>query len=281
MPSILPLHLRRSLPARHRASGLFLCHAPCRHVFDHFARLKQQSGGLVDWVMVIDEGHLDDPRGDEAFPHPSFIMPHRFARARALGRVMAGAGLLDTVIMPRVLAAPHDFVWAVEYDVDYSGHWASLFRRFVGNRADVLTTTVRSQAEEPDWVHWPTCRAPEAVPRSVWRASFNPIMRLSRRFADAYVAATRSTAWGGHYEFTVPTIARHLGLRTEDIAQSDSLLGRLRPPLYTTHRNAGPAGAGTFVYRPVRDTYFQQRPEAFPDRNRLYHPVKPGWTGEE
>jgi hypothetical protein len=242
MPSILPLHLRRSLPARHRASGLFLCHAPCRHVFDHFARLKQQSGGLVDWVMVIDEGHLDDPR---------------------------------------VLAAPHDFVWAVEYDVDYSGHWASLFRRFVGNRADVLTTTVRSQAEEPDWVHWPTCRAPEAVPRSVWRASFNPIMRLSRRFADAYVAATRSTAWGGHYEFTVPTIARHLGLRTEDIAQSDSLLGRLRPPLYTTHRNAGPAGAGTFVYRPVRDTYFQQRPEAFPDRNRLYHPVKPGWTGEE
>jgi hypothetical protein len=266
--------LRDRLAPRHRASGLFLCHAPTPHVFDHFARLQRDTDGIVDWTLVMDDGHLNDPRGDEAYSHPGILMPQRFAAARAAGQIAGGFGMMDIAIMPRVLAAPHDLVWAMEYDVDYSGDWSTLFGRFTANRADVLTTTLRSVAEEPGWWHWDTCRAPAQVERSAWRRSFNPLMRLSRRFAEAYVAATRSGEWGTHYEFTIPTIACHLGWRMEDIAHVGSPLGRFGPPLYTAMPPDRPVRGESFVYRPARSAYFHQRPDDFPHKNRLYHPIK-------
>jgi hypothetical protein len=241
-----------------RAAGLFLCHAPNDRVIAHFERLRRESEAFVDWVWVPDRGHLDDPRGDEGFPHPAIAMPHRFAAARERGQVAGGMGMMDIAIMPRVLAAPHDFVWALEYDVDYSGDWADLFARFADNRADVLTTTLRRRDDDEDWWHWPTASAPEAVKPADWSRSFNPAMRLSRRFAAAYIAATRSPSWGGHYEFTIPTVARHLGMCIEAL---DDTGGTIAP--------------GSFVWRPARCAYFHERPEDFPDRNRLYHPVKP------
>jgi hypothetical protein len=258
-----------------RASGLFLCHDPTDRVIAHFQRLCRETEGLVDWICVPDNGHLDDPRGDEAFPHPATAMPLRFAAARRHGQVAGGVGMMDIAIMPRVLAAPHEFVWALEYDVDYSGHWADMFGRFAGNRADVLTTTLLRRDHDPDWWHWPTARAPAAVKAAHWCHSFNPAMRLSRRFAAAYVDATRSPAWDGHYEFTIPTIARHLGLRLEDMGHAGGRRRDLQTPLYRSPVVDRTAPPGTFVWRPARPAYFHERPEDFPERNLLYHPVKP------
>jgi hypothetical protein len=150
--------LRDSLSPPRRAAGLFLCHAPCGQVMAHFERLRHESRDLVDWTLVPDEGHFNDPRGDETYPHQSLSMPRRFAQARALGRLTDGAGLMDIAIMPRVLAAPHEFVWALEYDVDYSGHWSKLFKRFARNRADILTTTLLPRPRNADWALWATAR---------------------------------------------------------------------------------------------------------------------------
>jgi hypothetical protein len=276
---------RAGVPARHRASGLFLCHAPCDRVLAHYARLQAESAGLVDWTLVIDHGHLDPPPADATFPHPAIVMPRRFATARAIGRLTAGAGMMDTVIMPRVLAAPHEFVWALEFDVDYSGHWSDMFGRFAGNRADVLTTTLTPRAHCRDWCLWPTARAPADVPETEWCRSFNPILRVSRRFAAAYVAAVESGTWQGHNEFTIPTIARHLGLRIEDLAQARymhpgtilkrALPYRGRPPLYHNTPTDPNLGPGTFIFRPSRPAYFHERPADFPEPDRLYHPIKP------
>jgi hypothetical protein len=276
---------RQAAAARHRASGLFLCHAPCDRVLAHYERLRHESAGLVDWTLVIDEGHLDAPRGDETCPHPGLVMPRRFAAARALGRLTEGAGMMDTVIMPRVLAAPHDFVWALEFDVDYSGDWSDVFARFAGNRADVLTTTLTPRARSADWFLWPSSRAPSEVKPADWFRSYNPILRLSRRFAAAYVAAVESAEWEGHYEFTIPTIARHLGLGIEDLAHprpplpgallSRPLRRRGRPPLYENTPTDPWLGPGTFVFRPARPAYFHERPADYPVPDRLYHPVKP------
>jgi hypothetical protein len=263
---------------RHRSSGLFLCHAPCDRVLAHYQRLRGESGHLVDWTLVIDLGHLEAPGAGAAGPHPGIVMPRRFAAARAIGRLTEGAGMMDTVIMPRVLAAPHDFVWALEFDVDYSGNWSDLFGRFAGNRADVLTTTLMPRARCPDWNKWPTSRAPDGLPPANWLRSYNPILRLSRRFAAAYVAAVESGAWEGHYEFTIPTIARHLGFRVEDLAPAALLprwLPRRRPPLYHNTPNDPCLGPGTFIFRPSRPAYFHERPQDFAEPNRLYHPIKP------
>jgi hypothetical protein len=263
------------------ASGLFLCHAPCDRVFAHYARLRAESAGFVEWSLVVDEGHLDAPPADAVFPHPASVMPRRFATARAIGRLTAGAGMMDTVIMPRVLAAPHQFVWALEFDVDYSGSWADMFGRFAGNRADVLTTTLTPRERCRDWCLWPAARAPSGLRDADWCRSFNPILRLSRRFARAYVAEVESGAWEGHYEFTIPTIARHLGFRIEDVARPRrglpaAMLGRRgRPPLYHNTPTDPNLGPGTFVFRPGRSAYFHERSAEFALADRLYHPVKP------
>jgi len=277
--------VRARVAPRERASGLFLCHAPCNRVFAHYERLRTESAGLVDWTLVIDEGHLDAPRAEVGRAHPGIVMPRRFAAARAIGRLTEGAGMMDTVIMPRVLAAPHDFVWALEFDVDYSGRWSEMFRRFAGNRADVLTTTLVPRACCPDWHHWTTARAPDEVGAANWLRSFNPILRLSRRFAAAYIEAVESAGWDGHYEFTIPTIARHLRFRIEDLARpchgvpgamfSRALAKRGEAPLYDNTPADRYLGPGTFIFRPARPAYFHERPEDFTAPGRLYHPVKP------
>jgi hypothetical protein len=262
--------LRDRLAPRPHASGLFLCHAPNQQVFEHFDRLCRESAGYVDWTLVADEGHLDAPRGDAA-RHPSALMPVRFAAALACGRLTDGAGMMDIAIMPRVLAAPETFVWALEYDVDYSGDWRDLFARFARNRADVLTTTVLAREHCPDWALWATARAPDAVPQTAWLRSFGPLMRLSRRFAAAYIKTTNAGGWDGHYEFTIPTIGRHLGFRVEDLADP----GRNRAPLYHNNPADETLSPGTFVWRPARSAYYHQNPLDFPEPDRLYHPVKP------
>jgi hypothetical protein len=277
--------LRSRVASRHLAAGLFLCHAPCDRVLAHYARLRTETAGLVDWALVIDQGHLDPPPDGASFPHPAIVMPHRFATARALGRLTAGAGMMDTVIMPRVLAAPHEFVWALEYDVDYSGTWSDLFARFARNRADVLTTTLTSRPLCPDWCLWPTVQAPAELPQAKWCRSFNPILRLSRRFAAAYVAAVESGPWQGHYEFTIPTIARHLGFHIEDLARPRPHLPgamlrravprRFSPPTYHNTPTDPNLSPGTFIFRPARSAYFHERPADFPVAGRLYHPIKP------
>jgi hypothetical protein len=253
-------------------------------VFAHYQRLRDESAQLVDWTLVIDQGHLDEPSAGATYPHPGIVMPRRFAAARAIGRLTGGAGMMDTVIMPRVLAAPHEFVWALEFDVDYSGNWSDMFGRFAGNRADVLTTTLMPRARCPDWNKWATSRAPAALRPADWFRCFTPILRLSRRFAAAYIGAVESGAWEGHYEFTIPTIARHLGLGIADLARPrprlPGMLSRLlpqrrSPPLYDNTPTDPSLGPGTFIFRPARSAYFHERPEDFSEANRLYHPVKP------
>jgi hypothetical protein len=254
-------------------------------VLAHYERLCRESAGLVDWNLVIDEGHLEAPQADATGPHASTVMPRRFAAAQALGRLTAGAGMMDTVIMPRVLAAPHDVVWALEFDVDYSGRWSDMFARFAGHRADVLTTTLTPRARCPDWNQWPKSRAPAQVRAADWCRSFNPILRLSRRFASAYIAAMETGEWQGHYEFTIPTLARHLRLPIADLARpsprlpglmlSHARAGRGLPPLYDNTPSDPWLGPGTFIYRPCRSAYFHERPEEFSAAGRLYHPIKP------
>ncbi|WP_348250787.1 hypothetical protein, partial [Salmonella enterica] len=83
---------------------------------------------------------------------------------------------------------------------------------------DVLTTTLTPRRRNADWTHWQTARAPGAVAPGSWLRSFNPILRASRVFAKSYIAAIEAGGWDGHNEFTIPTIARHLGFQVADIA---------------------------------------------------------------
>jgi hypothetical protein len=245
---------------RNRQCAFFLTSTTNERVIKQFERLRTQARGYVDVFLVINSSPFP-----VVSPDAKELMPLRWAAMISNGGAIPG--YLDTLWMPLGLSAPYSYVWMIEFDVDYSGEWSEFFRQFKRNRSDLLTTTLTRAVDNPEWCWWKTAAAPTTVKTGVWHRDFHPIMRLSQRFMRAYVNEMLSPDWGGHYEFTLPTVAIHLGMRVEDIGR-DGLN-------YTNTRLDSNLSPGTFIYRPIRTAYFHERPETFDQAGFLYHPVKP------
>lgn len=265
------------------AAGIFLTHRDNPRIRRHFERLSAESGDQVSWHLVMSHDAMPRPEADFAYDDPAQLLPTRYAAMLEHGGVQGG--YLDTLLVPVLrglaTATTADHLWVCEYDVDFAGRWADLFSAYADNDADLLTTTVMYRHEQPRWPWWRSARAPRDVRPEQWVRSLNPLMRVSPRMLDAYADAL-SDAWGGHYEFTLPTVALDAGLRVEDFGGEGSFVppGRERG-VYIGKSPAGRPADLTFGFRPVRDHYFHEEPEAFEKPGLLYHPVKPGvsaWT---
>ena len=256
------------------ANGLFITTECTDRIRAHFERVRRQTEGLVDWRLVHNPCNHVDPVEPRLDPPPHEVLFERLRQLDENGGLVPGH--VDVLIMAAAWPLPHDHTWVMEFDVDYSGDWRTLFERFAANDADLLTTTLLPLADDPDWYFMDTALAPACVDPACRTRSFNPLMRMSRRFMEAYVAEVRDPGWQGHCEYLFPTIALHRGLKIEDMGGE----GPFCPPerrgaLYSNtplHPHLIP---GTFVYRPWRLDYFTERPQDFPKADWLYHPVKP------
>jgi hypothetical protein len=248
---------------RTRQCALFLTSTTDERVMKQFERLRTQARDHVDVYLVVNSSPLPMVTSPDA----EELMPLRWAAMLANGFMVPG--YVDLIWMPLGLAAPYPYVWMIEFDVDYAGDWSQFFAQFRRNRADLLTTSLTRLLDDPDWDHWGNIRAPATVDAADWRRDFHPIMRLSQRFMRAYVSQMRSPDWGGHHEFTIPTLAMHLGMQVEDIGA-----GGIN---YTNTPLDPDLAPGSFIYRPARTAYFHERPETFDQPRLLYHPVKPDW----
>jgi hypothetical protein len=124
-------------------------------------------------------------------------------------------------------------------------------------------------------VHWRFATAPGWVAPASWWRSFNPLVRISQRFAAIYALMMADSDWFGHYEFTLPTAAVVSGSVIEDIGgASDLTPAERRGRNYTNTPWDHRMKPGTFVWRPPRAYYFHERPETFEAADMLYHPVK-------
>jgi hypothetical protein len=268
------------------AAGIFLTHRESPRIRRHFERLVAESGDLVTWHLVFSHDAYPRPEAPFAYDDPAAVMPARYRAMEEHGGVQGG--YLDTLLVPvlRGLAAAEraDRLWVIEYDVDFAGRWGDLFGRFADDDADLLTTTLMFRHEQPKWPWWRTAAAPAGVPEERWVRSLNPLMRLTVPLLEAYAAAGADPSWKGHYEFTLPTVAREAGLRVEDFGGEGSFVppGRERS-VYVGKSPAGRPPDLTFGFRPVRDHYFHEQPDDFEQPGLLYHPVKanvPVWTRE-
>jgi len=265
------------------AAGIFLTHLDTPRIRRHHDRLVEESGSLVTWHPVVSHDSFPRPEAPFAYDDPAEVLPHRYRLMAEHGGVQGG--YLDTLFVPVLLALGGDHVWLCEYDVDFAGRWGDLFARYADNDADLLTTTVMYRHQQPRWLPWRTAQAPADIPEERWIRSLNPLMRVSRRLLEVYVAAMADDAWRGHYEFTVATAALEAGLVVEDLGGEGSFVpaGRER----SVYIGKSPAQLQppdlTFGFRPVRDDYFHEKPEVFERPGLLYHPVKPAvptWTSE-
>ncbi|MET3352974.1 hypothetical protein V5F34_05585 [Xanthobacter autotrophicus] len=266
--------LRAEHGAARVANGLFITTKSTDRIRAHFERVRQQTEGLVDWRLIHNPGNHVAPVEPCLDPPPEAVLPERLRQLDENGGLVPG--YVDVLTVAAAWPLPHDHTWVMEFDVDYTGDWRALFERFAANDADLLTTTLVPLADDPDWYFNETALAPAHVDPACRMRSFNPLMRMSRRFMEAYAAEVRDPGWQGHFEYLLPTVARHLGLKIEDMGGD----GPFCPPerrgrLYSNTPLDPNLVPGTFVYRPWRPDYFAERPQDFPQGDWLIHPVKP------
>ncbi|WP_091077358.1 hypothetical protein [Microlunatus sagamiharensis] len=238
-----------------------------------YLRLVAETAGLVRWHFVHNPTPGAHPTTTFSYPEPAAVMPGRYASMLAHGGVQDG--FLDTAIVPLVLGLRAQHVWCMEYDVDYSGNWTEVFGELASDDADLLTSTVATRAETPDWSKWPRASAPPWVDEGSFLRAFHPLMRLSRSFAQSYALMMSDRDWQGHYESTLPTAALASGARIADIGGHGSWTpDERRGRFYLNTPSDYRLSPGTLVWRPHRSHYFHERPDDFGQQRLLHHPVK-------
>src|SRR5262249_54026723 len=152
-------------------------------------RLKAQTKGLAHAFLCVDamasQGTLPaDFRVTEL--DGQALLPTR-SEQRLLRHSALIPGFTDLAYMPTLLSdalAGYQYLWLVEYDVDYAGDWSSFFSQFADNAADFLGAALSPRSAFADWVHWSWFKAP--VDEQHHYRSFIPITRFSRTMLDCY-----------------------------------------------------------------------------------------------
>lgn len=264
---------------------VFLTHRQDQSVLRHFLRLRQETKDVLASFLCVHERCSISPENalkadfTVQLQEAARLLPGRYALFQQSGTHRFENGFCDLLYVPVLMSshlAMYEYVWLIEYDVDYAGHWSRFFFEAAKSRADFLGTTIFSREQCPSWLHWRWFSAPEDVMADVHLRSFTPIVRFSRRMLERYIETVRDPHWGGHHEALYPTIARRYGLSIQDIGGT----GPYCPPEWQAkHYSNNPRRInltpGTFVFRPVRsDKYYHEVPDQFAESNFLYHPVK-------
>ena len=235
----------------------------------HFERLRKELDGLMPVYLCMQGENEGAWQADFSIMPEDVegLLPARAEQARQAGR-RTNQGFVDLIYMPAMAhaaLASFDQVWLMEYDVDYTGNWLSLFTTLRASDSDLIATYVRRPDETPDWLHWQTLCLPKDCRARSRLSAYLPLARISRRLCNAYLEEMRRPGWSGHFEALLPTVARHRGLSVIDINE-----------LAATSPLGLPVDGETYDYWPLRSqTYFGELPGAFKVPNRLYHPVKP------
>ena len=176
------------------------------------------------------------------------------------------SGFDQALLAFRQAKPEYDYYWVVEYDVEFSGNWAELFKAFAENTSDLICSSAHRYQTNPTWdwwrsVTWPGTAEPELI------RGFFPIARLSSRAIDAIIDAGRNGV-DGFYEAIWPTVVNDRGMVVEDFGGDGEFVrpGNINR-WYTSTLTSQTLAPGSLVARPIRF-----RPGLKP--NKLWHPVK-------
>jgi hypothetical protein len=249
---------------------LFITDVVSDRICSHFTRLKENlSPGLNTFlVQHVKEDTVGTGVGDILVREKDIVrtLPRRNLQRMAFDRKINN-GYFDLVFITACthpLISSCEYVWFVEYDVDYTGNWLEFFKSYSSSDTDLVTTRIRNIDESRDYYHWQYTIVPEYIFDPAQGIDYRlnclmPVSRLSRRYIDAYIDEMKYENWMGHFEIIVPSLAQYLGLSMEDLYKNESI----------------GINQKTFGFRPVRsNAYFHEKPENFDLQNFLYHPVK-------
>jgi hypothetical protein len=259
--------IRRLFSDRPRTAVLMITHQNKSRVLEHFERLRRESHLPTFLAQHVANGELPMPFANIHVTDEKIreTFPKRATQKDINGRKI-NQGYVDLVFVTAAAdrqIAGFEHVWILEADVDYAGRWSEFFALYETNNCDLLGCRVRRRSDEPEWSHWRWFKAPaNAEPF----ASFVPAARYSRRLIRAYLTETQKKQWSGHYEAIFPTVALAGGMKIGDMFGVGE---------FAAAHSRAPVSVDSFGYRPFRSAcYFHEDPQAFPQADMLYHPVK-------
>lgn len=251
---------------------IFLTHLVSPKIHHHFIRLQSETSEFMDSYLCVRK-----PRRTRGAPRltPDFrisrrlekkVAPRRYEERKQRGGTVL-PGFNDLAYAPALLSPQllsYQYVWIVEYDVEFAGSWKNFFLDVMNSDADLLGTTFYPRVQCPDWIHWTWFETPPEVSRACHVRSFLPIVRFSRSMINCYRDALTDGRWRGHSEALFPTVACFHGLKIEDIGGNGPftpvpLCGRI----YRNAHQDPDLVPGTFVYRPAKPAYFPDAPDEY------------------
>lgn len=177
--------------------------------------------------------------------------------------------------------AGYERVWAIEYDVDYSGNWADFFSPAAAYDGDLLGTELRRRSADPNWGNLHDYAGPAGGPTDPL-IGFFPLVRASRRLIESYFTRLEPEGWRGHFEIVLPSFAEAHGLSVSEIGADGPLTPPARRGRHYSTRLSGPRHEATFAFRPPRAyRYYEEAPGPFRQPDRLYHPIKTDLPADE
>ncbi|HWA18548.1 MAG TPA: hypothetical protein VG757_06085 [Devosia sp.] len=246
----------------------------------HVARIRRESEGLCDVYVAFNlDRRTELPPGLKpeivvTLEKCAAVQPRRYAewKARNMESIYHFTDLVMMAALTDPVLAPYEYIWFVEYDVDYSGNWGDFFRRARDYSGDLLCTHLRTRTEYPNFDHWFWYAQPDWVTVDAVRGFF-PISRFSHRALRTIVTEMEKPGWKGHFELVYPTIAAACGLTISDLGDR----GSFTPP-ERENQNYSRAER-THRFRPPRVyRYYGDDPRPYRYRDRIHHPVKAEWT---
>jgi hypothetical protein len=123
-----------------RAGAIFVTSRDEPRIKAHFRRLQKQTEGLLDLSYVLNRSDLPEPECGLSYVSPNKIMPRRMQRMLENGGIYGGS--VDLLFVPLALALKNEFVWIIEYDVDFSGDWRDFFRQFETDRSESRSPSI-------------------------------------------------------------------------------------------------------------------------------------------
>lgn len=278
--------LASSSGASQRDCVIFVTHRWSAAIAGHYERLKREAGPVLDVYLVYQPTTDDDPGLGEA--NADVVLRREDITGAFPARTTAQADWLfsctDLIWLVAARTAPvaqYDRVWAIEYDVDYSGDWAEFFGPAAGYDGDLLGIELRRRSADPRWGNVRDYAGPENGPRDPL-IGFFPLVRASRRLIESYFAGLEPEGWRGHFEIVLPSFAEAHGLSVGEIGANGPLTPPERRGLHYSTRLGVPKHEATFVFRPPRAySYYETEPTAFVQPNRLYHPIKTDLPADE
>jgi hypothetical protein len=251
------------------------------HLFDHSIelrcrKLKSDVGKRAQFFILAPLG-TSIPRQFSAETYFFDYNRLRSGAARVIGDQLI-PGNIHLVVLDFCRNHPgFDYYWFVEYDVVFTGNWATLMDAVQSDRADLLAGHIRSLPEEPRWPWWETLDLPGSpLPRSSWLRAFFPVYRISRQGLQVVNDCVK-LGWSGHYEGLIPCAIRSASLSISDLGGAGTWTPKdRRYRFYSSFSTEAGAvqNAGTLRFRP---------PHYFPllRRNAIFHPVKTGSYNRE